>query len=180
MRTIGPCLYACFVFADELGGTSPLQLLQDDFESSDQEIRLKALKRVKLVADVLGPEVTRSELIPFINSECLLEAPSYGPSQGVVMLENQMLFVLRSRLHILPYVPYHSAEKENNSNGMWRAVSLRFFYIRVACLSQNGMSKLPISLCVCTCRAFSMQRVAVLGTTSSSGVSMCDAHIVWS
>lgn len=54
---------------DELGGTSPLQLLQDDFESSDQEIRLKALKRVKLVADVLGPEVTRSELIPFINSE---------------------------------------------------------------------------------------------------------------
>lgn len=55
--------------ADDLGGTSPLQLLQDDFESSDQEIRLKALKRVKLVADVLGPEVTRSELIPFINSE---------------------------------------------------------------------------------------------------------------
>ncbi|CAM9427017.1 unnamed protein product [Ectocarpus sp. 12 AP-2014] len=53
---------------DELGGTSPLQLLQDDFESSDQEIRLKALKRVKLVADVLGPEVTRSELIPFINT----------------------------------------------------------------------------------------------------------------
>lgn len=44
-------------------------MLQDDFESSDQEIRLKALKRVKLVADVLGPEVTRSELIPFINSE---------------------------------------------------------------------------------------------------------------
>lgn len=56
---------------DDLGGTTPLQLLQDDFESSDQEIRLKALKRVKLVADVLGPEVTRSELIPFINSECL-------------------------------------------------------------------------------------------------------------
>lgn len=44
-------------------------MLQDDFESSDQEIRLKALKRVKLVADVLGPELTRSELIPFINSE---------------------------------------------------------------------------------------------------------------
>ncbi|CAM9338425.1 unnamed protein product [Discosporangium mesarthrocarpum] len=52
---------------DDLGGTSPLQLLQDDFSSSDQEIRLKAIKRVKLVADVLGPEVTRSELIPFIN-----------------------------------------------------------------------------------------------------------------
>lgn len=47
-------------------------MLQDDFDSSDQEIRLKALKRVKLVADVLGPEVTRSELIPFINSECSL------------------------------------------------------------------------------------------------------------
>lgn len=60
----------CLPAPDELGGTSPLQLLQDDFESSDQEIRLKALKRVKLVADVLGPEVTRSELIPFINSEC--------------------------------------------------------------------------------------------------------------
>lgn len=42
-------------------------MLRDDFESSDQEIRLKALKRVKLVADVLGPEVTRSELIPFID-----------------------------------------------------------------------------------------------------------------
>lgn len=55
-----------------------MQLLQDDFESSDQEIRLKALKRVKLVADVLGPEVTRSELIPFINSKYC--------SQGVVQL----------------------------------------------------------------------------------------------
>lgn len=63
-------MFACLPITDELGGTSPLQLLQDDFESSDQEIRLKALKRVKLVADVLGPEVTRSELIPFINSEC--------------------------------------------------------------------------------------------------------------
>ncbi|CAM9898057.1 unnamed protein product, partial [Ectocarpus sp. 4 AP-2014] len=82
------------VFADELGGTSPLQLLQDDFESSDQEIRLKALKRVKLVADVLGPEVTRSELIPFINSECLLETPPYGSSQ-VVVLETPLLLVLR-------------------------------------------------------------------------------------
>lgn len=59
----------CLHSADDLGGTSPLQLLQDDFESSDQEIRLKALKRIKLVADVLGPEATRSELIPFINSE---------------------------------------------------------------------------------------------------------------
>ena len=48
----------------------PLQLLRGDFESSDQEIRLKALKRVKLVADVLGPEVTRSELIPFIDGAC--------------------------------------------------------------------------------------------------------------
>lgn len=56
---------------DDLGETTPLQLLQDDFESTDQEIRLKAIKRVKLVADVLGPEVTRSELIPFINSECI-------------------------------------------------------------------------------------------------------------
>lgn len=56
--------------ADDLEGTSPLQLLRDDFESSDQEIRLKALKRVKLVADVLGPEVTRSELIPFIDGVC--------------------------------------------------------------------------------------------------------------
>lgn len=63
-------MFASSPASDELGGTSPLQLLQDDFESSDQEIRLKALKRVKLVADVLGPEVTRSELIPFINSEC--------------------------------------------------------------------------------------------------------------
>ena len=65
-------MFALLSFTDDLGGTSPLQLLQDDFESSDQEIRLKALKRVKLVADVLGPEVTRSELIPFINSECEL------------------------------------------------------------------------------------------------------------
>lgn len=56
--------------SDDLEGTSPLQLLRDDFESSDQEIRLKALKRVKLVADVLGPEVTRSELIPFIDGVC--------------------------------------------------------------------------------------------------------------
>lgn len=74
-------MFACFPVSDELGGTSPLQLLQDDFESSDQEIRLKALKRVKLVADVLGPEVTRSELIPFINSECRWQVALGGGHQ---------------------------------------------------------------------------------------------------
>ncbi|CAM9842041.1 unnamed protein product, partial [Phaeothamnion confervicola] len=47
----------------------PLQLLQDDFSSSDQEVRLKAIKRVRIVAEVMGPDATRANLIPFINRE---------------------------------------------------------------------------------------------------------------
>jgi hypothetical protein len=47
---------------------SALQLLQGDFSSGDQEIRLHAIKRARLVAEVMGPEATREELLPFLSS----------------------------------------------------------------------------------------------------------------
>jgi hypothetical protein len=58
-----------FVHAERAGDeVQPLQLLQDDFKSVDQETRVRAIKRCKLVGDVIGPEQTRSQLIPFLTS----------------------------------------------------------------------------------------------------------------
>ncbi|KAG5193166.1 protein phosphatase 2A regulatory subunit [Tribonema minus] len=47
---------------------SPLQLLQGDFASTDQEIRLRAIKRARLVAEVMGAEAARDELVPYLTS----------------------------------------------------------------------------------------------------------------
>lgn len=51
-----------------MGDVSPLQLLEGDFNSTDQEVRIKAIKRIYLVADVMGPEAARADLIPFLCS----------------------------------------------------------------------------------------------------------------
>ena len=61
------CIFRCLASPPgDIG--SPLQLLQGDFESSDQEIRLRAIKRAVLVAEAVGPDVTRDELIPYLAS----------------------------------------------------------------------------------------------------------------
>ena len=51
---------------DELG--SPLSLLREEVALKDQLARLNAMKRVKMIGDVMGPEATRAELIPYLES----------------------------------------------------------------------------------------------------------------
>lgn len=45
----------------------PLNLLSEELKNEDTEVRIKSMKRIKTVAQALGPERTRLELIPFLN-----------------------------------------------------------------------------------------------------------------
>lgn len=45
---------------------SPMELLAEDVESEDDLVRLKAYKRIRLVAEALGPDATETELLPFL------------------------------------------------------------------------------------------------------------------
>ena len=50
---------------------SPLELLAEEVESDDEYVRLKAFKRIRIIAEALGPEATESTLLPFLLGEGL-------------------------------------------------------------------------------------------------------------
>ena len=63
-------LMMCFISAgDEL---YPIALLVDELKSDDSEVRIKSVRRLRTIAQALGHERTRTELIPFINREYAL------------------------------------------------------------------------------------------------------------
>lgn len=45
----------------------PINLLTEELKSDEVETRIKTMKRIKTIARALGPEKTRSELLPFLN-----------------------------------------------------------------------------------------------------------------
>ena len=55
----------CIFIADD--EVYPLNLLNEELKSDDTEVRIKAMRKVKIVAQALGCERTRTELIPFLN-----------------------------------------------------------------------------------------------------------------
>lgn len=44
----------------------PLALLTEELKSDEVETRIKAMRRLRTVAQALGPDRTRSELVPFL------------------------------------------------------------------------------------------------------------------
>lgn len=51
----------------------PLDLLKSELSQDDTYLKVNALHRVAVVATVLGPEATRRDLLPFLNSTCHIE-----------------------------------------------------------------------------------------------------------
>lgn len=47
----------------------PINVLVDDMKSEDTEVRISAMRKLKVVAAALGAERTRKELIPFLNEQ---------------------------------------------------------------------------------------------------------------
>ena len=66
-------LYPSLIFfglsADDL---YPIAVLIDELKNSDTEIRTKAVKRLDTIAQKLGPDRTREELVPFLSGKYLL------------------------------------------------------------------------------------------------------------
>lgn len=48
----------------------PISLLMEEMKLEDTEARIKAMRKLKTIAVALGPERTRTELIPFLSGEC--------------------------------------------------------------------------------------------------------------
>ena len=47
----------------------PIAMLLDEMKSEDVEARISAMRKLRIVAAALGPERTRSELVPFLSGE---------------------------------------------------------------------------------------------------------------
>jgi len=45
----------------------PITILTDEMRSEDTEVRINAMRKLRMVAATLGPERTRKELIPFLS-----------------------------------------------------------------------------------------------------------------
>ncbi len=43
-----------------------MELLSEEVEGEDDYARLRAFKRIRVVAEALGPEATEAQLIPFL------------------------------------------------------------------------------------------------------------------
>ena len=54
---------------DAARATEALQLLQDNLASEDAELHAHAMRQLCVVADALGPERARKELVPFLGGE---------------------------------------------------------------------------------------------------------------
>lgn len=50
----------------------PLALLTEELKSDEVETRIKAMRRLRTVAQALGPDRTRSELVPFLQGTLVL------------------------------------------------------------------------------------------------------------
>lgn len=51
------------------GGLYPISLLIDEMKSEDAESRIAAMRKLRVIAGALGPERSRTELVPFLNGE---------------------------------------------------------------------------------------------------------------
>jgi hypothetical protein len=65
---------------DAAKGTEALQLLQEELASEDAETHTHAMRRLCLVAEALGPERSRKELVPFLSGERRTTRMRGGPA----------------------------------------------------------------------------------------------------
>lgn len=72
----------------QLNTLDPVALLMDELKHQDTAIRVNAMSHLTQIADSLGPERSRTELIPFLQSGCLEE-------------EDEVLLVLAKQLATL-------------------------------------------------------------------------------
>jgi len=49
----------------------PIQLLIDELKNEDIQLRLNSIRRLDTIARALGPERTRTELVPYLTNECV-------------------------------------------------------------------------------------------------------------
>lgn len=59
----------------------PLALLTEELKSDEVETRIKAMRRLRTVAQALGPDRTRSELVPFLQGTLRTLFPCFDSSQ---------------------------------------------------------------------------------------------------
>jgi len=49
----------------------PIAILIDELKNEDVQLRLNSIKRLSTISSALGPDRTRTELIPFLNESCI-------------------------------------------------------------------------------------------------------------
>jgi serine/threonine-protein phosphatase 2A regulatory subunit A len=49
----------------------PINLLTEEMRTDEAEIRIRSMRRLRTVAQALGPERTRTELLPFLNGRVM-------------------------------------------------------------------------------------------------------------
>ncbi|KAL0483370.1 serine/threonine-protein phosphatase 2A regulatory subunit [Acrasis kona] len=49
----------------------PIAILIDELKNEDLQLRLNSIKRLSTISSALGPDRTRTELIPFLNESCI-------------------------------------------------------------------------------------------------------------
>lgn len=49
----------------------PIAVLIDELKNEDAQARLNSIARISTIALALGPERTRTELIPFLQGKCI-------------------------------------------------------------------------------------------------------------
>ena len=51
---------------------NPMELLKEEMESDENSIRINAMHRIKTVATLLGPEGTKSQLLPYVDGKNII------------------------------------------------------------------------------------------------------------
>lgn len=71
--------------------TAPIDLLKEEMSSDEVFIKVNAIHRLKILATILGPEATRTSLVPYLTSKKLTQA-------ALLNEEDEVLFALAEEL----------------------------------------------------------------------------------
>jgi serine/threonine-protein phosphatase 2A regulatory subunit A len=71
--------------------TTPIDLLKEEMSSGEVFIKVNAIHRLKILATILGPEATRTSLVPYLTSKKLTQS-------ALLNEEDEVLFALAEEL----------------------------------------------------------------------------------
>lgn len=71
---------------------SPIGVLIDELKAEDPKRRVNSIKNFTTIASAIGPDRTRSELLPFVNGIFLFNCPSLIPFQNCWMMRMMSSF----------------------------------------------------------------------------------------